>query len=368
MWHKGQILALAMSAALAATGSGLAQEAPPAEPVAAGTSVEVGLYISPPFVMQKDDAYTGMAVDLWESFAESLDLATAYRVYPTVRELVAATGAGEIDVAVTNLTITRRRAETVDFTQPWYDAGLRIMVDDDRGTGIGDVWEGLRDAGFLRAYAWLAFIIIVSTLLVTLFDRRFDKGFPPRWRDGLAESFYTVMSVTTSGRPPSRKNLFGWLGRIWSAVWLVCGIAVFAYITSSVTSVMTSISLTNQIHSLEDLPGQTVAVNDGSVAEEFAEQEGLAAIAYPDIDASVAALNSGEVAAIIGDAPVLEYYAHTHPEEAVSVVGPIFEPDKYGFALPPDHDPIRALTLEVISAYESGRIEDLKADYFGDSH
>lgn len=78
------------------------------------------------------------------------------------------------------------------------------------------------------------------------------------------------------------------------------------------------------------------------------------------------ALLARDVTAIIGDAPVLEYYAHTHPEDTVSVTGAIFEPDKYGFALPPGRDPTRALTLEVIGAYESGFIEDVRARYFGE--
>jgi len=79
-------------------------------------------------------------------------------------------------------------------------------------------------------------------VLLTFFDRRFDKSFPESWREGIAESFYTVMSVATSGKPAKRSNLFGWVGRIWQGLWLVCGVAVVAYVTSSVTSVMTTLS------------------------------------------------------------------------------------------------------------------------------
>ena len=40
-----------------------------------------------------------------------------------------------------------------------------------------------------------------------------------------------------------------------------------AYVTSSVTSVMTTLSLTNQINSVADLPGKSIGVFAGSVAE-----------------------------------------------------------------------------------------------------
>ena len=328
-------------------------------------SLKVGLYLSPPFVMEEDGRYTGMAIELWEAIASDLDLQSEYEVLPTIRALVQATSAGDLDVAVTNLTITQSRAERIDFTHPWYDAGLRIMINEDRGTGFWDVVTGLRESGYLRAYAWLAFVIVAATILLTLFDRRFDKDFPQRWRDGIAESFYSVMSITTSGRA-ARRNLFGWAGRIWQALWLVCGVAVLAYITSTVTSVMTTLSLTTQINSLADLPGKTVGVFTGSVAEEFARNSALRRRSFAHIDEAVTAMQGGSVSAIVGDAPVLEYYANSHPEMAVIVVGPIFEPDKYGFGLTLDNDLTRPLTVEIIGAHESGLLGEFRSRYFGD--
>ncbi len=252
---------------------------------------------------------------IWEDLATKLGRQFSYVEFETVRDLVQATAAANIDVAVTNLTINQARAERVDFTQPWFDGGDRIMVGTDRGSSFGSLIAGLSDAGFLEAYAWIASVIVVATVLLTLFDRRFDESFPKRWGDGIAESFYTVMSVATSGRPPSRKNLFGWIGRIWQGVWLVCGVAVVAYVTSSVTSVMTTLSLTNQITSLDDLSSQPVGVMAGTVQEDFAQSERLRARSYPGIDSAVEALVNGDVAAIIHDAPVLEYYAHTHSDQ-----------------------------------------------------
>jgi len=326
--------------------------------------VKVGVYVSPPFVIEQDGGLSGMAVELWEAVASDLDLRSEYQVVPTLRALVQATASGDVEVAVTNLTITRGRAERIDFTHPWYDAGLRIMIDEDRASGFWDVVAGLRDSGFLRAYAWLALVILVATVLLTLFDRRFDRDFPTRWRDGIAESFFAVMSIATSGRA-ARKNLFGWLGRIWQGLWLVCGVAVLAYATSSITSVMTTLALTSQIHNLGDLPGKTVGVFTGSIAEAFARETALRARSFDDLDNAVVALRDGRIAAIVADAPVLEYYAATHPDEPVAVVGPIFEPDKYGFGLPLDSDLTRPLTVQLLGAHESGLVAALRAKYFG---
>lgn len=344
---------------LKAQDEGAPELAPVSQPVT------VGVYVHPPFVMGTGDDYHGMAIDLWEWLADQLDLESDYVQLNNVGELVNAAASAEIDVAITNMTVTKERAEQIDFTHPWFDAGQRIMVNEDRSAGFWDVVTGLSESGHLRAYAWIVFVIILATILITLFDRYFDKDFPRRWRDGLAESFYTVMSVATSGRPPARKNLFGWIGRFWQGLWLVCGIAVLAYVTSSVTSVMTTLSLTNQINNIADLSGRPVGVQPGSVAEEYARQFGLDSRHFDRLEDAVAALLDGRIDAIVDDAPVLEYHAHINPQLPVTVVGPIFAPDKYAFGLTHESELTRELSVELIGAYESGLIEEIRTEYFG---
>ena len=357
------------AALLAATlfilsGPSQAQEASP--PQGAAAALTVGVLIDPPFVMEDGEGYSGMAIELWQKLAERAGLQFQYREYPNFHALVEATANSETDVAVTNLTINRERAERVDFTHPWFDAGHRVMVNENSGAGLGNVIEGLRASGHLTAYAWIAFVIVMATVLLTLFDRRFDKNFPRRWPDGIAESFYTVMSVATSGKPPSRTNLFGWVGRIWQGLWLVCGIAVLAYVTSSVTSVMTTLAITSDISSAADLPGRTVGVLRGSVSEDYARKAGLRFRSFDHLEDGVQRLINGRIDAIVGDAPVLEYYAATHPDQPVSVVGALFDPIKYGFALPNNSPLTRMLSVELIGAHESGELEALRTRYFGE--
>lgn len=329
--------------------------------------LRAGVYVSHPFVIRETNGYAGMSIDLWEGLAAGLGRKVEYTEYETFRDLVDATADGNIDIAVTNLTITEERARRIDFTHPWFDAGLRVMVNEDQTASFSDVLGGLQASGHLKAYAWIAAIILLATLILTVFDRRFDKNFPTRWREGLSESFFTVMSVATSGKPPSRKNLFGWVGRIWQGLWLVCGVAVLAYVTSSVTSVMTTLSLTTQISSVADLTDRPVGVFTGSVAEQYARRSGLDSRSFPHIEEAISALQDGRITAIIGDAPVLEYFAHTNPGARVRAVGPIFEPDKYGFGLPP-HSPLtRPLTIGLIGAHQRGDIAEIRVKYFGDN-
>lgn len=365
---------------------------PPAAPAESGerAMLQVGIYESPPFVMGdmgggnsgggdtgggdtgagdtgggNAPAPTGMAIDLWEYLAKAEGIEFEYLSFDTYRDLVDAVSSGGIDVAVSNLTITRARAERADFTQPWFDGGMRIMVPSTSDTSFLGFITAMREAGHLRLYVWIAGSILLGSVALTIFDRRFNPGFPARWRDGFAESFYNVMSLATTGKMPSRAHLFGWLGRIWQALWLVCGVAILAYATSSITSVMTTLALTGQINSLADLPGRSVGVLRGSVAEPLARAEGMRVRTYARIGEAAEALSAGEIDAVVADAPVLEYHAFSHPEAGLRVVGPRFELDKYGFALPRGDDLTKRLTLHILAAQESGELEGLRETYFG---
>lgn len=337
------------------------------EPEAESPNVRVGVYVSPPFVMRDGSGrYSGMAIDLWEGAATRLDWQFEYVEKSTFGDLMDAVAANELDVAVTNLTVTQKRAERIDFTHPWYDAGLRVMISDD-SSGHGRLWTALYESGHMRTYAGLAVLMVMATLLLTFFDRRYDAEFSRKWGEGFAESFYHVVSVATSGKT-TRKKMFGAIGRVLAAVWMMCGVALIAYITSSITSVMTTTSLTRAVNGVGDLPGKTIGVLTGSTAENFAGSMQFDFRQHPNIEGAVQALSHHAIVAVVADAPVLEYYAHTRRGEGVSVVGNIFSPQKYAFGVRRGSGLAKPLTVELLGMHESGKTDEIRSKYFGPRH
>ena len=333
-------------------------------PYDAAQPIKVGFYLSPPFVMKSGDRYTGMAIDLWEAAAAKLGLRYEYRPFQTTSELLRATAAGDIDIAVSNLTISSSRMLRLDFTQPWYDSGLRAMIKQDRGTSTIEVIERLEKSGYLHVYFWLATLIIGATILLTLLDRLFDPEFPHSWVHGLSDNFYHVICAISSGRT-THKPLFGAFGRLLSAFWLLCGVAIIAYITSSIASTMTTASLRNEVGNISDLARQTVGVVEGDASENTARTMALTIRLFPNMNAAVAALIDEDIDAILGDAPVLEYYDNSHPELPLTEVRGILKPEKYGFALKSGHVLTHSITAQLVEFHENGLQEKLRAKYFG---
>ncbi len=347
---------------------GLATAVMAQEAVSTAKPVTVGVYVNPPFIIKDGETYSGLAFELFQDMARRGNLKPTYVDYTTPKDLLAATSASTVDIGIGNLTVTRERSETVDFTFPWHDGGLRIMTDGKAGgLSAREILGELGDAGHLRAFLWLGFFIIAATILLTIFDRKFDKDFPRKWLPGFIESFYHVMSITTSGKT-SRKNLFGHLGRLFSAFWLIFGVAVLAYVTSSVTSVMTAAAVTDEIKDVGDLRDRTVGVLAGGASELYARSIGLSVRPYDSIAATDAGLRAGEIDAVVGDSMALEYHVHHVANAGLDVVGPLFDPEKYGFVTPPGSPLAKTISLDILGAHEDGTTTTLRAKYLGVEH
>lgn len=344
---------------LIGAGAHAQQAEPPAD-----TALKVGLLIEPPFVQPVEGGYSGMAVELWQRVADKEGLDYTYQTFPNVHDLLAAVTARRVDIAVAALTVTEDRLKRMDFTQPWHNAGLRVMIEENRSHGFREVLRGLYDRGHLRVYLWIVGIVLGATLLLTIIDRILDEEFPRSWHEGLAESFYHVMSVATSGKA-NHKHMFGVAGRVLAALWMVCGVTLVAYVTSTITSVMTANALTSQIHDFADLDGRTVGVLKGSVGESYSRDRGLGIVSYDNLQQAVTGLLEREVLALVADGPMLEYFDRTHPELPITEVGATVRREMLAFALPQGSALVRPISVSIIAATEDGFVDRLRQKYLG---
>jgi arginine/lysine/histidine/glutamine transport system substrate-binding and permease protein len=101
----------------------------------------------PPFESQGPDGeLEGFDIDLMRAIGEQANLTIEFESLP-FDGLIPALQAGSVDAAISAMTITEERAQTVSFSRPYFVAGLAIAVQD--GTtdvaGLDDL-EGKRIA------------------------------------------------------------------------------------------------------------------------------------------------------------------------------------------------------------------------------
>lgn len=93
-----------------------------------------------PFEFKQDGEYVGFDIDMWDAIAERMGV--DYELRPMdFNGIIPALQTGNVDVAIAGMTIKSKREEVIDFSYPYYDSGLLMMVrsDDDSVHGPADL-------------------------------------------------------------------------------------------------------------------------------------------------------------------------------------------------------------------------------------
>jgi glutamine transport system substrate-binding protein len=95
----------------------------------------------PPFEFKdKDGTHTGFDVELWDALAKNIGV--DYKLQPMdFNGIIPGLQTGQIDAGIAGITIKPERAEVVDFSDGYYNAGLLILVRENENTinGVEDL-------------------------------------------------------------------------------------------------------------------------------------------------------------------------------------------------------------------------------------
>jgi ABC-type amino acid transport substrate-binding protein len=328
----------------------------------------VGVLNTEPFAIP-DTAmkWTGYAVVMFEASSIHARVVPEFREYASADALIDAVASGEVDAGVGNTLVTSERLARVDFSQPFLDAGLRVMVSSEKGSSFFRLVDGLVQGGHARVLVWCLAGALGLTVVVSLLLRRFDREFTPHLHEGLAESFHHVVSVAVTGKTSYKGGVVPpWIGRIVAAIWLLFGLATVAYLTSTVTSVMTADVLHRQINGPNDLRGKTIGIVTASGGDTYCSEQKLDIVRFSTLEAAVQAITERHVDAVVGDASILEYYDLKHPEEKIAVVGELFQRRHFGFAFHRDGTNLREkFDIAILALRENGTLDQIRQRWFG---
>lgn len=84
----------------------------------------------PPFEFQKDGKYVGIDIDLMNAIAEEEGFEVEIKPMD-FKGIIPAITANQLDGAIAGISITDERKKVVDFSEPYYQAGLSLIVHED---------------------------------------------------------------------------------------------------------------------------------------------------------------------------------------------------------------------------------------------
>ena len=320
-----------------------------------------------PFVIADADRYSGFSIDLWQEIAGRINRDYTYQFVETVNDQLSAVAAGEADVAITGISMTKEREEAVDFSLPYFNAGLQIMTSaaTDRGliTPRTILASLVTSPEFVSLILSLLVVIVVMAHVIWLFERSRNPDFPAPYLRGIWEGiWYTVVTMVTVGY--GDKTVRTIAGRVIAMAWMFASLFLVASFTANITSQLTLNRFYGSIRGSEDLPGKVIVTVEGSTAAQYLASQHLPYIGVQSIDDAYPVLESGRADAIVYDSPVLLYYANGAGLGQVQVVGALFEPQDYGIAFPTGSHDRELINQALLEIKEDGTYATIYSRWF----
>lgn len=348
---------------LAGVGIGLGMEGAHAEDAARGKALRVAVKPIAPFVLKQGTELTGFSIELWNALARSLNVDTAWIEVTSVGDQLQAVKSGKADAAIAAITITKERENDVDFTQPYFDSGLQIMVHGQGRSHLLDVFESIpwRTIATLLG-AFIAIMFVMANVL-WIVERRSSQNFQKGYLKGVGEGLWGVALIVATGEHGDREAPRVAKRLIVFFMWLV-GIVLIAQLTATVTSTQTVDRLNSKIRGPTDLAGKKIVTVHGTVAADYLSEQGLQYVDVASAEEGCDLVLEGEVQAMVFDAPTLQYLAAKRGNGVLRVIGPIFASQKYGIAVA-DGSPLRKrINRALLEMYEDGRYRALYNKWF----
>jgi polar amino acid transport system substrate-binding protein len=143
-----KILYVGLLTIIAAIGSGCSDEA-------SVNVIKVAVSpASPPMLFEKDGKYQGVDLEIFQGYADSRGLTMEITSYDW-QGMLGAVSSGQADVAFSGISITAKRQEVMDFSNPYYDNAWHLVSLTSRDIKINDLSELMQySIGYPRGMAY----------------------------------------------------------------------------------------------------------------------------------------------------------------------------------------------------------------------
>lgn len=153
--------------------------------------------------------------------------------------------------------------------------------------------------------------------------------------------------------------------RFLAMIWIMISLFFVSFLTAQITSSMTVAELSSDISSLEDLSEKKVGVMKSSSVVEFVKKEiGVSPVIFEKYEDFYRSLKDNKVDALIGDAPIVNYYVSKKAHKDFKIVGEIFKPEKYGILYPENSELKEKFDRSIIKLQENGKYQEIYNKYF----
>ncbi|XP_017554592.1 glutamate receptor, ionotropic, N-methyl D-aspartate 2B, genome duplicate b isoform X1 [Pygocentrus nattereri] len=287
-------------------------------------------------------------------------------------------------MAVGSLTINEERSEVIDFSVPFIETGISVMVSRSNGT--------VSPSAFLEPFSadvWVmmfVMLLIVSAVAVFVFEYFSPVGYNRCLADGrepggpsftIGKAIWLLWGLVFNNSVPVQ-NPKGTTSKIMVSVWAFFAVIFLASYTANLAAFMIQEEYVDQVSGLSDKkfqrpndfspPFRFGTVPNGSternIRNNYKEMHSyMTSFHQKNVDEALHSLKTGKLDAFIYDAAVLNYMAGR--DEGCKLVtigsGYIFATTGYGIAIQKDSGWKRPVDLAILQLFGDGEMEELEA-------
>jgi polar amino acid transport system substrate-binding protein len=325
-------------------------------------NLTVDVEITAPCVMRHNSSYTGFDIELWEEIARDLELVFSYNE-TDLKGIFTDLVEGDADVAFSCITVTNEREKIIDFSHHYLDSGLRIMVLSKPKFSLTESVKSIYSPIVVKSLTYIGLFIIICGHVFWWVERG-HKYIDTKYFPGIFQAYwYVLVTMTTVGYGDivPRK----WVGRLMACLVMVIGIGFFGWTIAQLSSAITLQTLHSDITDHRGLRDRVVTTVEGTTSVAALEKIGAVVVAAKSIDQAYDKLLKEEVHAFVFDSPTILYYARNKGAGRVSVVGPLFDIQYYGFLFPQGSELRESVNRALLKLRSNGTYDTLYNKWFG---
>jgi polar amino acid transport system substrate-binding protein len=356
MWRRG-VIALALF---------LAVQISPASAQEQNDILKIATVTRAPFSMIQGNADVGFSIDLWEYLAKQVDLDYALVRYDTFPEMLGAVESGEADAAIANISITLERERKMDFTLPFFEAGVQILLTSDDSSVLRTL-RSIFSPVLLFALIGGFIALLGMGMLMWFFERKRHVMFGSTVKEAAFSAFWWALLLIIAGEYVDKKPRTP-MGRLFGVLMVIASLFVVSIFVANITAAVTVNALNDNVHSLEDLEGMRIGTTEGSTTSAYLDLRGIAHRNYSSLDDLLEAAfddKTEALDAVVFDGPILAYFMRTEAPAQARLIDRTFKREDYGIALTQDSPLREPLNRALLRASENGVLDELNVKWFG---
>ncbi|KAH9317060.1 hypothetical protein KI387_018829, partial [Taxus chinensis] len=309
----------------------------------------------------------GFCIDVFVAAVNLLPYAVPYtfRPYgtgnstPSYDELVEQVALKNFDAVVGDVSIVTKRSKIVDFTQPYVESGLAVVVPVREIDS--NAWAFMRPFSIQMWCTTGAFFLVIGAV-VWILEHRSNPEFRGHPKKQVMNVLWFAFSTMFFSH---RENTVSTLGRAVVIIWLFVVLIINSSYTASLTSILTVQQLSPTIQGIDSLASSNspIGYQTGSFVADYLPGEfniaksRLVPLNTQESYARALSLgpNKGGVAAVVDELPYIQSFLST--QCGYTIVGREFTKSGWGFAFPKDSQLALDMSTAILALSENGELQ-----------